>query len=261
MNFRKIIQKEVPEQSGEFKDFIKNPLLCDLLSLRGIATPEEAKEFLKCKEQPLSKLDVFCDGKKAVKRILEAVKNNEKILVWGDFDADGVTSGALMHKTLKALNVDFEIFIPDREEHGHGINLKAALQLVSRHHIKVIITVDCGISNANEINVLNKLGEDIIITDHHKLDGQTPDAYAVLNPQAPFSLREDLKLDQIKKLSMLSGVGVAYKLALALLEKKDETLDEQLLILACIGTISDVVPLLGENRTIVANGLGLLYQK
>ena len=261
MNFRKIIQKEIPEQSREFKDFIKDPLLCDLLSLRGITTPEEAKDFLECKKQPLSKLDVFCDGKKAVKRILEAVKNNEKILVWGDFDADGVTSSALMHKTLKALNANFEIFIPDREEHGHGINLKAALQLVAKHRIKVIITVDCGISNANEINVLNKLGVDIIITDHHKLDGQTPDAYAVLNPQAPYSLREDLKLDEIKKLSMLSGVGVAYKLALALLGNNNKSLEEQLLILACIGTISDVVPLLGENRTIVANGLDLINQK
>lgn len=261
MNYRKIIQKEIPNISREFQDYIDNPLLCDLLSLRGITTIEEAKEFLACKEKKLSSLDVFSDAKKALDRIRNAISNSEKILIWGDFDADGVTSTALMYKTLSALGANFEYFIPNREEHGHGLNLKTALQLVSKHKIKVLITVDCGISNTAEINVLNKFGVDVIVTDHHKLEGEAPNAFAILNPQAPYSLRDDLGLDEIKKLSQLAGVGVAYKLSCALLEGYTSEINDELLILACVGTISDVVPLLGENRTIVTQGLELINQK
>ena len=258
MNYRKIIQKEIPSQSRELDEYVKDPLLCDLLLLRGIETQEDAKEFLHCEDMVLSSLDVFSDGQKAIDRIKKAIENQEKILIWGDFDADGVTSSALMHKTLKALGANYEIFIPDREKHGHGLNSKKLLELISKHKIKLLITVDCGISNSKEVMLLKSFGVDTIITDHHKLDGETPQAFAILNPQAPNSLKNDLELKQIKKLSMLAGVGVAYKLALALLEKD---CDEELLILTCVGTISDVVPLLGENRTIVAKGLKLINQK
>ena len=255
MNFRKIIQKEIPKTNAEVKEIISDPLLCDLLAQRGLTTANDVKEFLDCKNNPLLGLNVFQDAKKALDRIKTAIKNKEKILVWGDFDADGVTSSALMYKTLTRLGADFEIFIPNREEHGHGINSKVALQLAAKHKIKVMITVDCGISNAAEVKLLKSLGVDIIITDHHKLEGQTPEAFAILNPQAPNSLNEELELDKIKNLSRLAGVGVAYKLCLALLDKQE---DEDLLTLACIGTISDVVPLLGENRTIVSRGLDLI---
>ncbi len=258
MNYKKIVQKEIPEINKEFADYIGDSLLSELLALRGINTIEQAKEFLNHENAQLSSLDVFTQGEKALNRILKAINNKEKILVWGDFDADGVTSSALMYKTLKKLQANFEIFIPDREKHGHGINSKKALELISKQKIKVLITVDCGISNAKEIKLIKSLGVDVIITDHHKLDGETPDAFAILNPQAPNSLCEDLKIAQIENLCRLAGVGVAYKLALALLNKKQ---DDELLTLACVGTISDVVPLLGENRTIVAKGLKLINQK
>ena len=260
MNFRKIEEKKVPELSRELLEYVGDPLLSHLLALRGIDTVREAKNFLECDSQNLSKLDVFADGEKALNRIKKAIENKEKILVWGDFDADGVTSSALMHKTLSALGADFEVFIPDREEHGHGISLKTALQIISKQKIKVLITVDCGISNTNEVNVISKLGTDVIITDHHKLEGECPKAFAILNAQAPYSLRDNLNLDEIKSLSQLSGVGVAYKLALALIDDCDNKIKDELAILACVGTISDVVPLLNENRVIVSKGLKLINQ-
>ncbi len=257
MNYKKILQKEMPEQSRELVEFIDDTLLCDLLVLRGINSKEEASEFLNSVNCKLETLDVFCDAQKATERIKKAINNKEKILVWGDFDADGVTSSALMHNVFKRLKANFEIFIPDREEHGHGINSKKALELISKHKVKVLLTVDCGISNVKEIKLLKSLGVDVIITDHHKLDGETPDAYAIINPQAPNSLRDDLGLRQIESLCNLAGVGVAYKLGLKLLNKNE---DNELLPLACVGTISDVVPLTGENRTIVTKGLNLINQ-
>lgn len=255
MNYRKIIQKEIPEKSRELVEYIKDPLLCDLLRLRGINSRKDAEEFLECKKASLTSLDVFNDCEKVTKRIKKAIAQKEKILVWGDFDADGVTSSALMYKTLDKLGANFEIFIPEREKHGHGLNSKKALEYISKHKIKVLITVDCGISNASEVKLIKSFGVDVIITDHHKLDGETPQAFAILNPQVPNSLKDDLDIRQIENLCQLAGVGIAYKLALKLLEKEK---DDELLILACIGTISDVVPLLGENRTIVSNGLKLI---
>ena len=252
MNYKKIIQKEIPQINTEVLEFIKNPVVCELLAQRGITDINDVKKYIDCKNQRLSTLDIFTDGQKVLERIREAINNKEKILVWGDFDSDGVTSSALMHKTLSLLNADFEVFIPNREEHGHGINSKEALRLVSKHKIKLMITVDCGISNISEVNLLKSLGVDVIITDHHKVEGDIPNAYAILNPQAPNSLVEKLSVKEIEDLSRLAGVGVAYKLALALLEQDE---NEELLALACTGTISDVVPLIGENRTIVSRGL------
>ena len=252
MNYKKIIQKEIPQINTEVLEFIKNPVICELLAQRGIKDINDVKKYIDCKNQRLSTLDIFTDGQKVLERIRKAINNKEKILVWGDFDSDGVTSSALMHKTLSLLNADFEVFIPNREEHGHGINSKEALRLVSKHKIKLMITVDCGISNISEVNLLKSLGVDVIITDHHKVEGDIPNAYAILNPQAPNSLVEKLSVKEIEDLSRLAGVGVAYKLALALLEQDE---NEELLALACTGTISDVVPLIGENRTIVSRGL------
>ena len=255
MNYKKIIQKEIPQINTEVLDYVKDPVICELLAQRGITEVDDIKRFVDCKNQKLSTLDIFTDGQKAVERIHKAIKNKEKILIWGDFDSDGVTSSALMYKTLSQLNADFEIFIPNREDHGHGINSKEALRLISKHKIKLMITVDCGISNLSEVNLIKSLGVDVIITDHHKLEGDAPNAYAILNPQAPNSLVEKLSVKEIEDVSRLAGVGVAYKLALALLDQDE---NKELLALACTGTISDVVPLIGENRTIVSRGLDVI---
>ncbi len=255
MDFKKIIQKEIPEINTEVLDYIKDPVVCELLAQRGIIELSDVKRFINCKEQKLSTTDIFTEGKKAVERINQAISKKEKILIWGDFDSDGVTSSALMYKTLKRLNADFEVFIPNREDHGHGINSKEVIKLVSKHNIKLIITVDCGISNITEIKLLKSLRVDVIITDHHKPADEMPDAFAILNPQAPNSLIESLSVKEIEDASRLAGVAVAYKLALSLLNSEH---DDELLCLAAVGTISDVVPLVGENRTIVANGLELI---
>ena len=236
MNYKKILQKEMPEQSRELVEFIDDTLLCDLLVLRGINSKEEASEFLNSVNCKLETLDVFCDAQKATERIKKAINNKEKILVWGDFDADGVTSSALMHNVFKRLKANFEIFIPDREEHGHGINSKKALELISKHKVKVLLTVDCGISNVKEIKLLKSLGVDVIITDHHKLDGETPDAYAIINPQAPIHLLVVPK-EHIETLNDL----------------KDDKLAAEL-----INTIQQATKKLGirEYRTVINTGKG-----
>lgn len=257
MNFRQIKEKEIFEQSEEMKKYLSNSLLCDLLSQRGILNVNDAEKFLNSEKQSISTLDIFAQGKKASERIKDAIEKQEKILVWGDFDADGVTSCALMHKTLKALGANFEVFIPSREKHGHGLNSKELLTLIAKHKVKVLITVDCGISNIAEVKVAKSFGVDVIITDHHKVEGEIPNAFAILNPQAQGSLKEELKLDEIQDYCRLAGVGVAYKLAIDLLGQNHEICDE-LTVLATVGTISDVVPLLGENRTLVTKGLKLI---
>lgn len=261
MNFKKIVEKEPILEDKGFLE-IEDPLLKRLLILRGIKDDREAKDFLNPKGTELSTAEVFSDAKKAADRVKCAILNGEKILIWGDFDADGVTSSALMHKTLSALGANFEIFIPNRQEHGHGLNSKELLKRVAKDKIKVVITVDCGISNVAEVKLLNGFKVDTIITDHHKVEGEIPKAYAILNPQAPDSLKSDLNVGKIKDLSALAGVGVAYKFALELLGKdeKYKDLKDELLILATVGTISDVVPLLGENRAIVTRGLELINE-
>ncbi len=259
MNYRKIIEKEYVELDKTLQGEIKNPLLCDLLAIREINTKERIDAFLNPKKQTLSGIDVFEDGQKAVDRIRKAIDKQERILIWGDFDADGVCSSSILHKAFAELGANFTTFIPSRKEHGHGLHSKVALQLVAKEKIKVLITVDCGISNSKEVSLLKSLGVDVIITDHHKQEDESPKAYAILNPQAQGSLKSDLSLEKIKDLCNLAGVGVAHILATALLDKCDNknVLDE-ILILNCTGTISDVVPIVGENRTIVAKGLDLI---
>ena len=195
----------------------EDSLLYTLLKTRGLAE-NEFEEFLNPLETELSSPYIFADMKKAVERIQKAVKNNELILIWGDFDADGVTSTAILYKTLKSLNANFDYIIPDREKMGHGINSKFILPYIAKKKPKVMITVDCGISNEKEISLLKSFGVDVILTDHHKAPEILPEAYAIINPKAPDSLNEKLTVPEIKKVSELAGAGVAYKLASALLE-------------------------------------------
>jgi len=250
------IQEVCP--SKNLIDFTGDELLAKLLTSRGISTAEQAKVFLNPLEGKISEANVFTDIDKAVERIKKAVKGSEHILIWGDFDADGVTSTALLFKTFTAIGANFSHFIPEREAHGHGLNSKVLMNLVSKQKVKVVITVDCGVSNTKEVSLLKGLGVDTIITDHHKAPEDLPEAYAILNPRAENSLKQDLSVAEIKSLSDLAGAGVAHKFATSLLKEfkiKNNELKNELLALATIGTISDVVPLLGENRTIVTKGL------
>lgn len=232
-----------------------------ILKSRGITNKEE---FLNPLSSSLSDPYFFKDMKKAVEIVKNAILNNEKILIWGDFDCDGVTSTSILYKTLKALNANFSYFIPDRINLGHGINLKELLLQKSKNNVKVLITVDCGISNIKEIELIKNLSVKTIITDHHEPPKVLPPADCILNPLADNALREDLTVNQIEKFSYMSGAGVAMKLSYALLDefKNNENdyskLKEEIISLSAIGTIADVVPLIGENRTIAAYGLNFI---
>jgi single-stranded-DNA-specific exonuclease len=236
-------------------------LLAKLLVARGVTTAAQATQFLNPLDVELLPPSVFLDMPHAILRLQKAIEKQEHILIWGDFDADGVSSTALLHKTFKKLGAKFSHFIPEREAHGHGLHSGEIVKLIAKHKVKVVVTVDCGISNIKQTLLLKGLKVDVIITDHHKAENELPEAYAILNPLAQGALSPDLSVENITSLCNLAGVGVAHKLAAALLAEfkiEDKILEDELLALVAIGTISDVVPLLGENRALVARGLKCL---
>ncbi len=197
---------------------------------------------------------------KTIERLSRAIENNETIIIYGDFDADGVTSTSVLYKTLKFLGANVHYFIPDRENEGHGFDKKALIKLMTTVKPKVIISVDCGISDVDAVKFINSFKIiDVIITDHHEAPEILPDAYAIINPKSPGALDENLTAKQIEHLTYLAGCGVAFKVAQALLTKygKVEFVYEILPFVA-VGTVADVVPLLGENRYFVTKGLELI---
>ncbi len=242
------------EVFAEIKNVTGSGIIASLLINRGITSLEEAKKFLNPDNIELSSPYIFDDMQKAVDKINNSIEKQERIVVYGDFDADGVTSASLLYKTLKFLGAKADYYIPDRRDEGHGLNRAGVCRLISQEKAKLIITTDCGISNLAEIKLAESLGTNVIITDHHEPPEEIPPAYAVINPKMFDKDPTGLKY--------LAGVGVAYKLAQALLEtnaKQDYT--EELLHLVAIGTIGDVVPLLGENRLLVHKGLELITRK
>ena len=203
--------------------------------------------------------NAFCDMQKAVERIVKAIDEKENILIYGDFDADGVTSTSLLVKTFGYLGANVDYYIPDRDAEGHGLNSKALVKLLSQKKPKLIITVDNGISSVEEVKFINSFGRDVIITDHHEAPEVIPPAYAIINPKARNALDEKLTPLQIDYLTSLAGVGVAFKLAQAVLEKYDKlSYSYEILPFVCVGTIADLVPLIGENRYFVTKGLELI---
>ena len=194
----------------------------------------------------------------AVTRIRRAIRQGERMVVYGDFDADGVTSTALLVQTLSALGGFVRPYIPHRVDEGYGLNINALAEL-AREGQQLIITVDCGIRSVEEVAFANRLGLDVIVTDHHSIGPQLPPALAVINPKRP---------DCPYPFKGLAGVGLAYKLAQALLRTHDKTpirngfvadLQEgDLLDLVALGTVADLAPLLDENRTLVQRGLARL---
>ncbi len=239
--------------------YAKKSLIERLLASRGITKTSEIKEFLNPLEMKLSEPNVFCDMQKAVEKISEMIDSEQKILIYGDFDADGITSTSTLIKTFKTLNANVDYYIPDREDEGHGMNTKTLVKIMTAKKPKLIITVDCGISNLEEVKFLNSFGIDVIITDHHEAPEELPPAFAIINPKAQNSLDENLSARKITELTSLAGCGVAFKLAQALLTKynKPEFVYE-ILPLVAVGTIADIVPLIGENRYYVTKGLELI---
>lgn len=189
----------------------------------------------------------------AVKRIKKAIKNKEKIAIFGDYDVDGITSTALISETLEKLGNKPLVYIPNRSSEGYGLNLKATKYLLSKK-INLIITVDCGIRNITEAEKIKEGGMDLIITDHHLPGEELPPAIAIINPHQ--------KNDKYP-FKELAGVGVAFKLVCAIIKSYplkffEKGFDKWLLDLVSLGTIADMVPLVGENRTLVKFGLIVL---
>ena len=234
-------------------------LIDRLLEVRGIKTEDAKREFLHPLEITLTHPNAFTDMSKAVSRIVKAIDEKENILIYGDFDADGVTSTSLLLKTFRFLGAQVDFYIPNRETEGHGLNTKALIKLMSQKQPKLIITVDNGISNNEEVKFINSFGRDIIITDHHEAPEKLPEAYAIINPKAMNALDEKLTATQIEYLTSLAGVGVAFKLAQGVLEKYNKMeFSYEILPYVTVGTIADIVPLIGENRYFVTKGLELI---
>lgn len=241
------VYQENNEFSTELVNVCNSKIVAQLLSNRGITDPEEAKEFLNISKEQLSSPYEFEDMPKVVERVKQAVEKQEHIVVYGDFDADGITGTSILYKALKYIGANVTFYVPERIGEGHGMNTASILKLISARQAKLIITTDCGVSNFQEISLAKNFKVDVIITDHHELPEVLPQAYAVINPKM---------LLPSSKMASLCGAGVAYKVAHALLEcfNQFEKLDS-LLHLAAIGTIADLVPLKFENRVLTHLGL------
>jgi single-stranded-DNA-specific exonuclease len=243
---------------AEFQRCMKagiEPIHAQLLHNRGITTPEAMRTFLDARYDQSPDPLTLIDMDKALERIQRALASREHITVYGDYDADGVTSSALLTRALRSLKqpeaiLDFHI--PSRLHDGCGLNLRAIEQLKERG-TSLIITTDCASSDVEQVEYANKLGIDVIITDHHRPPEQLPDAYAMINPW-----RADCTYGE----RYLCGVGIAFKLAQALFRAYQRPVEEELALLelVTIGTIADVAPLLGENHMLVRLGLQKLNQ-
>lgn len=219
-------------------------VVLQILKKRGIETPEDIDQFLNPKLCKLYDPTLMKDMDRAVQRIKKAIKYNEKVTIYGDYDVDGITSCTIMIKLLRKFGLNVDYYVPSRIDEGYGLN-KDAIEKIHKSGTTLIITVDNGISSFDEVEFAKKLKIDVIITDHHEPKDKLPKAFAILNPKQPgcgYPFKE------------LSGVGVVLKLAYALLDMDIGAIEEYL-DLAALGTVADIVPLLDENRIIVKNGL------
>ncbi|MBI3738867.1 MAG: single-stranded-DNA-specific exonuclease RecJ [Chloroflexi bacterium] len=233
------------------------PILRQLLFNRGYATEAEARAFLKA--EPDFNADPFQikDMGAAIDRIRFAIEHSEPIAIYGDYDVDGVTATALLVQTLQALSADVRGYIPNRFDEGYGLN-NDALDNLKADGVKLVITVDCGIRSPDEALHARTVGLDLVISDHHHPSAELPPAFAVINPKQPGDVYPDKNL---------AGVGIAYKIAQALLDHRPQTTNDgppsmvnglsldDLLDLVALGTVADLAPLVGENRALVRRGL------
>lgn len=225
--------------------------LAMLMNIRGLDDAAHLREFLG-EGEPLSDPFLLKDMDKAAARITRAVDNMEKIAVYGDYDADGVTSTAMLYSYLETRGADVIFYIPQREGEGYGMNM-GAVEYLKEQGVSLIVTVDNGISSVQEVARANELGIDVVVTDHHRPQEILPDAVAVVDAYRP---------DDTSPYKHFSGVGIAFKLLMALEDGAGDVEDllEAYSDLAAIGTIGDIVPLTGENRTLIRAGLERLSQ-
>lgn len=235
--------------AGRLLDAGVPPLCAAVLAARGLDTPEKMSDFLACGEDRLADPFLLRDMDRAAARITQALERGEKIAVYGDYDVDGITATALLTEFLRGRGGDVLPYIPDRMGEGYGLNRTAVGQLAGEG-VKLIVTVDCGITAVEEVELARSLGMDVVVTDHHECKETVPAAVAVVDPRRP---------DFPYPFKGLAGVGVALKLALALTapELRPAVL-RHYAELAAVGTVADVMDLTGENRALVRLGLRLL---
>ena len=230
----------------ELESYSISTNIAKILNARNITDMNSVKKYFSDEYEEGYDPFLMHDMQKAVDRINEAIENEEKILVYGDYDADGITSTVLLVETLISMGANVSSYIPNRFEEGYGPNKEAFTKIIDSG-ITLIITVDNGIAGVEEVDLANELGCDVIVTDHHKIQDTIPNAYAIIHPEHP---------EGNYPFKKLAGVGVAFKLAHALLE----IFPDFLLDLVAIGTIADMVSITDENRIFVKQGLELINE-
>ena len=230
----------------ELESYSISKNIAKILNARNITDMNSVKKYFSDEYEEGYDPFLMHDMQKAVDRINEAIENEEKILVYGDYDADGITSTVLLVETLISMGANVSSYIPNRFEEGYGPNKEAFTKIIDSG-ITLIITVDNGIAGVEEVDLANELGCDVIVTDHHKIQDTIPNAYAIIHPEHP---------EGNYPFKKLAGVGVAFKLAHALLE----IFPDFLLDLVAIGTIADMVSITDENRIFVKQGLELINE-
>ena len=228
----------------ELESYSISKNIAKILNARNITDMNSVKKYFSDEYEEGYDPFLMHDMQKAVDRINEAIENEEKILIYGDYDADGITSTVLLVETLISMGANVSSYIPNRFEEGYGPNKEAFTKIIDSG-ITLIITVDNGIAGVEEVDLANELGCDVIVTDHHKIQDTIPNAYAIIHPEHP---------EGNYPFKKLAGVGVAFKLAHALLE----IFPDFLLDLVAIGTIADMVSITDENRIFVKQGLELI---
>lgn len=246
-------QWQLPQETVLTEEFLEltrqhnvTPLVSQLLWNRGIQSEAALTKFLQPQLTDLYDPFLFFDMEKVVERIHEAVMNGERILVYGDYDADGITSTTIMKEALELLGADVEFYLPNRFKDGYGPNLSVYEEKINAG-IQLIITVDNGVSGHEAIDYANSRGVDVLVTDHHELPETLPNAYGIIHPRHP---KGNYPFGD------LAGVGVAFKVVTALLEE----VPTEFLDLVAIGTIADMVSLTDENRVLVKLGLEAMKQ-
>ncbi len=245
------VQPRAPE--AHFKQFPDlPPLIVQVLYNRRISEPKQVEDFLARRASGTTDPFQLKGMPEAVSRLRRAIQDNESIAVYGDYDADGVTATALMVRTLEALGARVQDYIPNRFDEGYGLNASALTGLYKKG-VRLVLTVDCGIRSVEEVAHANQLGLDMILTDHHYVGDEIPPALAAINPKQPGCTYP---------FKQLAGVGLAFKLAQALLQEAGEDRhrccpleEDDLLDLVALGTVADLASVTGENRMLVARGL------
>ncbi len=227
-----------------------SPLIADILSARGISDENEARRFLYSTVRDLYDPFLLEGMETTVKRIQTAIANYEQIVIYGDYDVDGITSISVLLKYFKHIGYPVQYYIPNRLEEGYGVNEDAVVK-IAEEGTDLLLTVDCGITSVHEAQVAKSVGMDLIITDHHECQSDLPECYAIINPKQPSCSYP---------FDMLAGVGIAFKLVQGLMGDDFFEFIDEVIDIAALGTVADVAPISDENRIITKFGLERLNE-